>query len=77
MHPKRKIKWLAGFHANVLHAYDGPGSLNPRQELDAVCGNGVFTAPRTEWAERKRANGNVPHCKKCERILASMPAVQV
>ena len=73
----RKVKWLAGWYASVLHAYDGPGTMNPGHQLDAVCGNGVYREPRTESAARKIAKGNVPHCKKCERILASMPAVQV
>lgn len=70
----RPIQWLAGWYASVLHAYDGPGTTNPAHQLDAVCGNGVYREPRTEWAARKLAKGNVPRCKKCERILASMPS---
>ena len=68
----RPIQWLAGLYAKVLHAYDGPGTTNPTHQLDAVCGNGVYREPRTEWAARKLARGNVPRCKKCERIVASM-----
>lgn len=68
----RKIQWLAGWYASVLHAYDGPVTTNPRHELDAVCGNGVFLIPRTDEVARRLAKGNVPRCKKCERIVASM-----
>lgn len=64
------VQWLAGWYVTRLHAYVGPGTLNPREELDAVCGHGVFLKPRTGWAERKLASGGVPRCKLCERLLA-------
>lgn len=67
----RNIRWLSGWYVKVLHAYDGPGTTNPGQQLDAVCGNGVYILPRTEWAARMISKGNVPLCKKCQRILAS------
>ena len=65
----KDVKWLAGWHAERLHAV--LASDMPRLDVSvrALCGAYVYPKPRSPLAERKLARG-LPMCKHCARLLA-------
>ena len=65
------VLWKSGWYASRLHAVpaDTVFPEGAMGTVKALCGQFVYVRPPTEWAQLSVDKG-VPHCKRCERLLA-------